>query len=384
MRNSASRPTDDFNLAAHGSLHDGLRNKRVAVLSDALTGRNGVDTYYRDLVAHLEPWLEKIELLSPNPEDGELHSSFHLPMPGDATQKVVFPHFPKLQKRIEALQPHLLIAATNGPFGMSAIYLSHRLEVRLVVGFHTHIEGLCDMYWNHLGGKITRSYMELQNRLLFRSADVVVVNSHDMIEPAQQLTSTPVHLMETPLDHEFVVRPVMPVGQQLRTLLYAGRLAPEKNIASFVQSANELPHLQFSIAGDGPLRQFVEEQAANMPNLHYLGRVPRQEMVNVIDNHDMLVLPSTLEAFGTIALEGMVRARLVLVSSHCGILSWQDLVPGLYQYPVQEPLPAAIRRIETQDADSRFHKARLARQVSLQLHEEAIRKWLALLEQQLL
>lgn len=36
------------------------RRRKVAVLSDALQDRNGVDAYYRDLVAHLRPHLEAI------------------------------------------------------------------------------------------------------------------------------------------------------------------------------------------------------------------------------------------------------------------------------------------------------------------------------------
>jgi hypothetical protein len=43
----------------------------------------------------------------------------------------------------------------------------------------------------------------------------------------------------------------------------------------------------------------------------------------------VLVLPSKVESFGTVAMEAMVRQRLVLVSEACGITEWASLRQGL-------------------------------------------------------
>ena len=112
--------------------------------------------------------------------------------------------------------------------------------------------------------------------------------------------------------------------------------------------------------------------------MQFLGHLPRNEIVNSIDSHDLLVLPSHLEAFGTIALEAMVRQRLVLVSSHCGILSWQSLNEGLYQFSDEESVAEAIQRIAGLDTRQRDKKMRHARETALQVHEQAITGWLEL------
>ncbi|MEX2468338.1 MAG: glycosyltransferase family 4 protein [Pseudohongiellaceae bacterium] len=351
---------------------------RVAVVSDALKDRNGVDTYYRDLVTHLRRHVADIRYMSPNPEDGELYTRFRFPLPGDATQQVVFPHATSLYAELKALRPHVIVAATNGPFGMLALYAARRLDAQLVAGFHTLIEDLCNMYWGRVLGGVTRGYMEFQNWLLFRYSARVVVNSQSMIESAHNLSSTPVTLMGTPLDESFLSKPVQEPTASLHRILYAGRLAPEKNLEALIDCARTHTHLQFTIAGAGPLRQEVETQSAALPNLNYVGHLPRQRIVDAIDEHDLLVLPSHLEAFGTIALEAMVRKRLVLVSSHCGILSWESLVHGLYQYPPEESLAEAVARIEALDPAERAATCETARRTALEIHDTAISGWLDL------
>ena len=182
---------------------------RVAVLSDALQHRNGVDAYYRDLVKHLGPRVERIALLTPNSADGDLAADMiRMPLPGDATQNVFFPQPSKINARIRELAPNVLVSATNGPFGMYGVYLSHRHDLKLIAGFHTHIEELCNMFWGRMLGWITRTYMESQNKILFRRATSVVVNSHSMVEPARSLSETEVLLMGTPLDSQFLEHPV--------------------------------------------------------------------------------------------------------------------------------------------------------------------------------
>ncbi len=353
---------------------------RVAVLSDALQHRNGVDAYYRDLVNHLKNYVADIALLSPNPADGDLATSLvRMPLPGDSTQDVFFPQPARINARIRELNPDVLISATNGPFGMYGVYLSHRYQVKLIAGFHTHIEELCDMYWGPMLGWITRTYMESQNRILFRRASNIVVNSHSMIAPAQSLSTTRVSLMGTPLESRFLEQAVTPPGDKLVRIFYGGRLAPEKNINALLNAARALEDFHFTIAGDGPQREEIEAEAARRSNLDYVGLLPRDAMVSQIDNHDLIVLPSHLEAFGTIALEAMVRQRLVLVSSRCGILSWTNLARGLYSFSEDEPLADALVRIAAIDPRLRQAKAQQARGEALSNHRQALQGWLELL-----
>lgn len=359
-------------------LPDCIADLRIAVVSDALKNRNGVDAYYRDLVSHLQNRVASIRYYTPNPEDGDYYSRYGVPLPGDATQRLILPRARGLFAEVRQQAPHIIVAATNGPFGLLALYASQRLGVPLIAGFHTLIEDLCKMYWGRVLGSVTRGYMEFQNWLLFKHSACVVVNSASMIDSAKHLSNTPVSLMGTPLDHRFLKHPVLPAPESVDSVLYAGRLAPEKHIECILQCAKRLPEMRFSIAGAGPLRNRIEEQSRKLENLSFLGHLPREAIVEVIDSHDMLMLPSHLEAFGTIALEAMARRRLVLVSSHCGILSWEALAKGLFQFQQDEHPADAITRIRELDVRMRRKKAEVALETALAAHNGAVTGWLDL------
>lgn len=355
-----------------------IRDLRIAVVSDALKDRNGVDAYYRDLVEHLQNHVGSIRYYTPNAEDGCYYSRFRVPLPGDATQRLILPRATGVYAELRELAPDVIVAATNGPFGLLALYASQRLGVPLIAGFHTLIEDLCKMYWGRVRGSLTRRYMEFQNWLLFKHSACVVVNSSSMVESAGKLSKTQVSLMGTPLDNRFLQHPLVPASDSIDFVLYAGRLAPEKNVESVLQCAQRFPEMHFSIAGDGPLRNTIEECSRRLENLFFVGHLPRETIVELIDTHDMLILPSHLEAFGTIALEAMVRRRLVLVSSHCGILSWETLARGLFQFQDDEHPADAITRIRKLDVRMRQKKAEVAREAALAAHREAVAGWLDL------
>ncbi len=305
------------------------KNKRVLVVSDAAPHRNGVGAYYQDLVRHLEPRVASIQVISPEIVNGEWQGGWMLPLPGDRTQKFCIPNLISLRRRIEQFRPDVVVIPTPGPFGVLGARYAALVGARVLVGFHTWYEKLTELYWNRVQGSLTRGYFEISNRLIFRYADGVLVNSREMQATARRMGAERVALMGTPVSPAFLSCPPSRTPKRLGTLLFAGRLAAEKNLDGLFQAASELPGLKVSVAGDGPMRERVEQAAAELPNLQYLGWLARDEMIQAIDAHDALVLPSHVESFGTIALEAMARQRLVVVSEHCGIAQWPDLARHL-------------------------------------------------------
>ena len=98
-----------------------------------------------------------------------------------------------------------------------------------------------------------------------------------------------------------------------------------------------------------------------------------------MDTADVLVLPSTVESFGTVALEAMARQRLPLVSKNCGIVDWPQLVDNLYQIEEEESVADAIRRIAAASNEDRQTKAANGRKAALRLNESSVVHWLNML-----
>ena len=356
------------------------RGLRVAIVSDAAPERTGVGTYYRDLAEHLKAVGAQVELISPRYRAGEWYGGLALPMPGDPTQRFLVPRPRLIPRRLARLKPNAIIIPTPGPYGMAGLMFAKRSGARLVVGFHTHFERLAALnsHWR-LFGVLAQTYLNSCHRALFKASHLVLANSEEMLDVARSIGAANVGLMGTPIPKRFLDEPPAPLRPHLQHVLFAGRLAPEKNLGAVVEAARAIPQLQFQIAGDGPLREWVEQEAARLRNLEYVGWVRRQRILPLIDSTDILVLPSTIESFGTIALEAMARARLVVVSSQCGILSWDLLNRGLFQMREEEPLSTVLKRICALDRGILERKALLGREAAGEINRRNLEHWLSIL-----
>jgi glycosyltransferase involved in cell wall biosynthesis len=89
--------------------------------------------------------------------------------------------------------------------------------------------------------------------------------------------------------------------------LYAGRLDEEKGLATLLAAWSTAPQaIPLKIAGDGPLRGFVSERAAALPNVEYLGYCDHAEVIRLLQDAAFLVFPSRwYEGMPIIVLESM-------------------------------------------------------------------------------
>ncbi|MFO7751582.1 MAG: glycosyltransferase [Desulfobacteraceae bacterium] len=351
---------------------------KVLFLSDAIAGRNGVGSYYTDLVEHLAEHVEHAELVSPGADGDSCAHEFTLPMPGDATQRLYLPRITRVWQKVKELGPDLIVLPTPGPYGALGFVIARYLNIPICSGYHTEIDQLSQMYWNSVFSIFGRLYMKSINRLFFRSSAVVVGNSGKMIHGARNDGARRVKKIGTPIAGTFTDDPPSPGSANLSTVCHAGRLAPEKNITEVLDTARMLPELRFVIAGDGPLRDIVVEAARSAPNIDYVGWVSRHGVKQVIDDSDMLLLPSRVESFGTIALEAMARRRLVLVSNNCGILNWPDLAEGVYAIGPDESLADAVKRISDKPVCQRLQKSETARRTALDFNRKTLFQWVDL------
>ena len=350
---------------------------KVAILSDAQPGRNGVGTYYQDLAGHLAASGVEVSLFAPG-EDAPAQW-FSMPLPGDGTQRLALPSPIRLRRALHAQAPSAVVAATPGPYGMLGARYAAATGARLIVGMHTHLEALSALYWGAVLGRVNRWGLGALNRRLCSRADCVVANSTPMARVAERCGAGNTRVLGTLLPHPFLDAPIEPRGGALERAIFVGRLAAEKRLDSILEAAERLPGITFAIAGDGPLRGEVERAAARLPNLEYLGWLPRSGIRAAIDASDLLLLPSTVEAFGTVALEALARERGALISGGCGIGDWPELTRGLWTIGAHEHLADAIARVAALPTAARLAHARSARAAVLAMNARSLAHWLDLL-----
>jgi glycosyltransferase involved in cell wall biosynthesis len=73
------------------------------------------------------------------------------------------------------------------------------------------------------------------------------------------------------------------------TIYYGGSLSRETAIVKLIRLASRSRDLRLVLAGDGPLRAFVEK-AASSPNVTYLGRVARSTSLELLGGSDLTVV----------------------------------------------------------------------------------------------
>ena len=348
----------------------------VAVVSDASPGRNGVGSYYQDLMAYLQPRLESAQLYCPGPMNRVWHRYLTAPLPGDGTQRVMFPPVPSLWRSLYKTRPDAIVVPTPGPYGLTGSVFAKRLGIPLITGFHTHYEALAGMYWDNRWGQFCRGYLNWCNRLFFRHSKLVLANSMAMVDAAAELGAEDARLMGTSVSPLFLAGQTRRLSVNCDRLLFAGRLAEEKNILKILELAQRAPDFNITIVGDGPLREAVESEATRLSNLKYLGWVDRKSLVSVVDDHDVLLLPSTVESFGTVALEAMARGRLVAVTRGCGICEWPSLERHLIKIASPDSLPQMVNWIRETSVASRQRQADLGMEAARLFSSDNVDQWI--------
>lgn len=353
--------------------------RTVAVVCDAQLQRNGVGTYYSDLVDHLSARTSAIHLIAPGHAASPIKHWLEIKMPGDASQRVCLPSPISLYRHLSAIKPDVIILAAPGPYGILAGAMAGRLGSRSILGLHTDFEALSTLYYGRWLGPLNRLFMRGINHFLFKRADAVVSNSEQMQQLAQQKGARHAVKVKTPLPRALLDTPLQPLNTPPQRVLFVGRLATEKRLHTVIEAASEHPSLSFAIAGDGPERPRVEAASQASGNLEYLGWVTRDHLPTILDQTDLLVLPSEVEAFGTVALEAMARGRLVLVSPGCGIADWAVFRPCLEVMHTSETTAQAINRLLQQPPAALAKKAELGRQQAEATARECIDEWQALM-----
>ena len=118
-------------------------------------------------------------------------------------------------------------------------------------------------------------------------------------------------------------------------LLYAGRLSPEKNVKflpkilrsllKFYNYDTERHEYRLLIAGDGPLKNWLEEnlQKHAPDKFKILGHVTdREKLADIYANSDIFLHPNPREPFGIAPLEAMASGLPVVVPDSGGVLSY--------------------------------------------------------------
>ncbi len=111
-----------------------------------------------------------------------------------------------------------------------------------------------------------------------------------------------------------------------KIIAYIGRLVPEKGVNILLGAVKpvlkKLPNTKFVVAGEGWHRNELERIARELKieeKVLFTGYLPEEDFLPYFNVADILVVPSTYEPFGIVALEGMATKTPIIVSDVGGL-----------------------------------------------------------------
>jgi glycosyltransferase involved in cell wall biosynthesis len=105
--------------------------------------------------------------------------------------------------------------------------------------------------------------------------------------------------------------------EQCTSILYFGRLSPEKGLVSLLQAMKRVPWIPLQIAGDGPQRRELEQlsRELRLVNVNFAGHVQGTALQALVATSRFTVLPSlAYETMGKTILESYASARPVIAT----------------------------------------------------------------------
>lgn len=130
-------------------------------------------------------------------------------------------------------------------------------------------------------------------------------------------------------------------------VLYVGRLSVEKGLHTLLDAWRRLPDIRLKLAGDGPIRPQLEQQARrDGVNVEFLGRLERSRVAELLGEAQFAVVPSQwFEGFPMVVVEAFACGTPV-VASRLGSLAEivrEGLTGRLFTPGDPEALAAAVR-----------------------------------------
>jgi alpha-1,6-mannosyltransferase len=138
-------------------------------------------------------------------------------------------------------------------------------------------------------------------------------------------------------------------GYDTKLLLYAGRVAPEKNLSLLIDVVRNLTNRSLDccliLAGDGIDRARLEEvaQKAIPGKVCFLGHVSQRDtLADVYANCDVFVHPNPREPFGIAPLEAMASGIPLVAPDEGGITSFANHDNAFLAHADEESFSSAV------------------------------------------
>ncbi|MCX8122868.1 MAG: glycosyltransferase [Spirochaetes bacterium] len=349
-------------LYEFAKVHNTLKHpERTLWLTDTFTDSNGVAMVLQSMLKEIQKRDLPIDILTISntlqPQDHliVIQPLKEFTLPFYEQQPLRIPDILEIHKIFKEGEYSKIIASTEGPMGLAAVWLKYAYSVPAYFYVHTDWMMFAEQTLK-LTGENLNNFRRLL-RTFYKGFDGLFVlnNDHRKWLTGKDMGFNPSQVFLTAHWVEEIFKPyktskeeIFGVSATTPVILFAGRLSEEKGVMDIPKVMEIVkqkhPHAKVAFAGIGPKEQELKKL---MPDAIFLGWVDHEKLPKIYSAADMLVLPSRFDTFGCVVLEALSCGLPVLAYNTKGP---KDIINnGLNGYLVKNETEMGQKIIELLD-----------------------------------
>ena len=247
----------------------------------------------------------------------------------------VFPRR-QIKKIMDVFQPDVVHVQVSDMIGLSVVSYARKIGVPVVTTEHNQPNVITEplklgLIKKPANSVLTAYFFNRQNK-----SDFVTMPTEkaikDLIKARGKEFKVPVAAVSNGVDLKNFCYKKAPkalyekygLRPHYKTVLYLGRIDPEKNLGlvidAFLEVKKTIPDIQLVMIGDGVDKSRLEKKTAGMRDLHFLGRIVAPELYEVYHLGDVFATASEIETQGIVLVEA-AACGLPLIAVDAGAVS---------------------------------------------------------------
>lgn len=266
----------------------------VLIISPTVTGIGGIAQHVRDLIKFLEEHNHNVDVIST--DNTPFIPIKKLKNPSFFISSFLKSTIMKKYDIVHALHPIGALAMKN-------------ISGKKILTIH----GIYNKQIQILHGNSSSNFSNWLEKNGIKWADYVTAGSKESFEYYKNFTNK-ISYIPNGLDIDNLSTQID--KRYEKQVIFVGRLSKEKGILTFLDAIKNLSNkIDFLIIGDGPQINTVKKLQHNLKNLHYLGYLPKEQVIPLIRGSDILVQPSLVEGISATLLEAMACKTPVITTN---------------------------------------------------------------------
>jgi len=289
---------------------------------------NGVSMTLGRLVKGLRERGYKVQVVRPKQDDEDEerdpgNSSSHelvvagMPLPGYKGLRMGQPSAYRLLSEWRESPPDIVHVATEGPLGLTALWVASVLGIPASSTYHTNFH----QYTGHYNIGLIRDFILVFLRIAHNSCGCTLAPTRQMANELKALGFKNMGVLSRGVDtvlfspqrRDPALRSEWGAKEGDPVFAYVGRVASEKNIDLAIEvyrkASDRLPNTAMVVVGDGPERRRLEKA---YPEIVFAGMRKGEDLARHYASADIFLFPSTTETFGNVVTEAMSSGLAVV------------------------------------------------------------------------